>query len=424
MSQDFDELTRQLDALLTEEEPETPEDLDFLEYAPPGTRDEDLTIYPNKNGPRAVRNFANGYGAAPAAETPEETVTRMGADVRREVLTEQKRRKQEYRDYGEDRPKKPTRAQRKAAPSRKKRPGCCGCGCTTVLMLLAALVAAVFLLMNTLFAPPKTEAGLGSRKRDTATVLLCGTDKDGTRTDTMMLIYLSGSEREVSLLSLPRDTLTRTVAGNRAKLNSAYGRNGCGTEGMENLLLYVEDLIGYQPDGYILVDMTLVPKIVDEMGGLDLNVPQDIRVKDNGEETFVPAGEHHLNGEEVLATLRFRSGYYNADLGRVEVQRMVIKAAMDQWITPENIAKLPEMLEMVQNESITNMEANNFLWVGQTILLNLGNFKSETLPGYPDMIGGASYYILKPGAVAELVNESYNPYTTEITRDHLNIAED
>ena len=422
MSQDFDDLTRQLDALLAEDTKPAPAEEELLAYAPPGTRDEDLTVYSKNGGPRAVRNFANGYGAAWDTGSAEDTVTRLGDDVRREVLTDRKRRKQEYRDYGEETAKKPTRAQRKAGSPRKKR-GCCGCGCTTVLMLVAAMVAGVFLLMNTLFAPPQAEASLGDRKRDTATVLLCGTDKDGTRTDTMMLIYLSGSERKVSLLSLPRDTLTYSTAGDRAKLNSAYGRNGCGTEGMENLMLYVEDLIGYQPDGYILVDMTLVPKIVDEMGGLDLTLEQDISVKDNGEEVYVPAGEHHLSGEEVLATLRYRSGYYNADLGRVEMQRKVIKAAMEQWVTPENIAKLPEILGMIQKESITNLETNNFLWVGKTILLNLGSFESETLPGYPDMLGGVSYYILKPGAVAELINESYNPYAAEITRDRLNIAE-
>lgn len=56
-------------------------------------------------------------------------------------------------------------------------------------------------------------------------------------------------------MSLPRDTLTHTSSGSDAKLNSAYGRNDGGQEGMEALLDYVSDIIGYRPDGYMLITL-------------------------------------------------------------------------------------------------------------------------------------------------------------------------
>ena len=130
-----------------------------------------------------------------------------------------------------------------------------------------------------------------------------------------------------------------------------------------------------------------------------------------------------LNGEEVLATLRYRYGYYNADLGRVEVQRMVISECMKQWVTPEKLELLPDALNMIQEESLTNLSVNHFLWIGKTILLGMDNMTSDTLPGYADMRGGASYFVLYPDRVAELINESYNPYTTEIDVDDLTIVE-
>ena len=349
---------------------------DTKRFVPPVSDSEDTVTY---------RNFSNNYG------------------------------REEYRDYGGSRP---TTAQRKAAPRRKG-----GCGCVTVLLVLAALAAAALLFVGSFFAMPVSEDSIGQRKENTATILLCGTDKDGTRTDTMMLIYLDGSENRVGLLSLPRDTLTTTGKGKRAKLNSAYGRNGCGEEGMNWTMNYVQDIIGYRPDGYILVDMELVPQIVDLMGGVNVHLDHHIRVETDGVEVYVPEGDQHLNGEEVLATLRYRYGYANADLGRVQVQRMVIKECMKQWVTPEKLALLPQALELIEAESLTDLTAENFLWIGKTILAGMENMTSDTLPGYADMRGGASYFILYPEKVADLINECYNPYAVDIDADDLNITE-
>ena len=371
------QLLRRVDALLRD----TEDDFDLIDYTPAGTDDDTGTVY---------QNFSNNYGA-------------------------------EYRDYGE---KKPTTAARKARSIRRKnnRKGCCGCGCATAVLALAAMVTAVLLFVGSFFDMPMAEESLGRRKENTATILLCGTDKDGTRTDTMMLLFLDGKDNQIGLLSLPRDTLTYTSKGKRAKLNSAYGRNGCGEEGMEWTLNYVQDIIGYRPDGYILVDMELVPQIVDLMGGVNVHLDHHIRVETDGVEVYVPEGDQHLNGEEVLATLRYRYGYANADLGRVQVQRMVIKECMKQWVTPEKLALLPQALELIEAESLTDLTAENFLWIGKTILAGMENMTSDTLPGYADMRGGASYFILYPEKVADLINECYNPYAVDIDADDLNIT--
>jgi LCP family protein required for cell wall assembly len=372
------QLLRRVDALLRD----TEADFDLIDYTPAGTDDDTGTVY---------QNFSNNYGA-------------------------------EYRDYGE---KKPTTAARKARSIRRKnrRKGCCGCGCATAALALAAMVTAVLLFVGSFFDMPMAEESLGRRKENTATILLCGTDKDGTRTDTMMLLFLDGKDNQIGLLSLPRDTLTYTSKGKRAKLNSAYGRNGCGEEGMEWTLNYVQDIIGYRPDGYILVDMELVPQMVDLMGGVDVHLDHHIRVHTDGVEVYIPAGDQHLNGEEVLATLRYRAGYANADLGRVQVQRMVITECMKQWVSPGKLSLLPDALELIEAESLTDLDMGNFLWIGKTILLGLDDMTSDTLPGYADMRGGASYFILYPEKVAELINASYNPYEVDVDADDLNIAE-
>ena len=433
---ELDELLGQVDALLLGEDPaaETAE-FNLEDYAPREEYDE----------PVVIQNYSNRYGAA-QPEKPEPAqpvIPAYNADYRRPEIRQNKHQNldqtQVLRPTGgqnldetrvirvpDEMPRTvrnttprdlPQEAPPKKSKKRKKR-SCLGCGCMGLITIVGVMALCVALAFSWLFAPPESEHSIGSRKRDTATVLICGTDKDGTRTDTMMLLYLSGSEKQVGLLSLPRDTYTITSRGDGAKLNSAYGRNGTGEEGMEGLLDYVQEIIGYRPDGYVLVDMALVPQIVDLMGGLDVEVPMSFDLSG----IHLEAGFQHLEGREVLQLLRFRKGYNMQDLDRIKVQRAVISAAMEQWVSAEHLSDVGEALELVENNSLTNLNVRNFLWMGKTILLNMDDLQSDTLPGYATYIGDVSYYVLYRQDVADLINERYNPYREEILAENLKIA--
>ena len=468
--QDLDDLLRQVDSLL-EDDPQEEEwyddppvmsmaDSDIDEYTPEDARQtDDRMFYQNAaNGYGSqVRNFSNNYGA-PQPEPESEpaaprydyrqaeddyieqvynqpSIPAYNADFhkpKRERNTKSQAykaqnqrqkvqaRKQDVPQYEEvlyEEPVAPAPKRPAKKPSPKK--GCCGCGCGALLVVFALVIAMAIGIGMWAFDMPETADSIGQRKRDTAAVLICGTDKDGTRTDTMMLLYLSGSEKKVGLLSLPRDTYTIATAGYAAKLNSAYGRNNCGVEGMEALLDYIQDIIGYRPDGYVLVDMTTVPQIVDLMGGVEVDVPQTI----TQDEYTIEEGLQQLSGEEVLALLRHRKSYATADLGRIEVQRLVVEACMKQWVSVSKLGNVKQALEMVEETSITNMGTRNYLWIGKTLLTSLsGGITTETLPGYADYIGDASYYILNAEEVAEMINQSFNPYDVTIDVDDLNIA--
>ena len=433
---ELDELLGQVDALLLGQEPVAePDDFNLEDYAPRDHYEE----------PVVIQNYSNRYGAA-QQEPPEPAqpvIPAYNADYRRPEIRQNNRQTldetrvirptdrpnlEETRviRVPEEMPRKvrnttpvdlPREEPPKKTKKRKKR-SCLGCGCMGLLTIVGVFALCVVLVCSWLFTPPKSDQPIGARKKDTATVLICGTDKDGTRTDTMMLLYLSGSENQVGLLSLPRDTYTITSAGNGAKLNSAYGRNGTGEEGMEGLLDYVQEIIGYRPDGYVLVDMALVPQIVDLMGGLDVEVPMSFDLSG----VHLEAGYQHLEGKEVLQLLRFRKGYNMQDLDRIKVQRAVISAAMDQWVSVEHLKDVGDALELVENHSLTNLNARNFLWMGKTILLNMGDLDSDTLPGYATYIGDVSYYVLNRQDVADLINDRYNPYREEILAENLKIA--
>lgn len=433
---DLDDLLRQVDDLLEPQQPGAPcdgsydndydDDYDGA-YDPDayGCSDDTMVFqnYSNHYG-ADLNNYANGYGgrqvsqpqqgrqSIPAYNADFKNAPRESAPQTRRPTMGQKAAKQRPQPVYDD-PIPPVYGK----PKKQRRRGC-GCGCSTVLVSLLVLVVVIFGAISLLFRPPKSPDSIGSRKRDTAAVLLCGVDKDGTRTDTMMLMYMSGSEHKVGLLSIPRDTYVLTSGGYDSKLNAIYGLNNCGTEGMEGLFDHIENLIGYRPDGYMLVDFDLVPQITDLMGGVTVNVPNEI----DEEGIYIPAGEQTLTGEQVLMLLRHRSSYSMADLTRIEVQRSVIKACMEQWLTPSHLSKAFSALDLVENNSISSLSVPNYLWMAKTILLNMGSFSTDTLPGYADMMDGVSYYFLYPEDVAQLINDSYNPYKVEITSEDLDIA--
>ncbi len=311
---------------------------------------------------------------------------------------------------------------------KRKRKGC-GCGCATMLLTLAILIGGAWLALSFFIRPPKSDDAIGQRKSGAVTILLCGTDLEGSRTDTMMLLYINAKEDAVNLVSLPRDTLTHTTAGNNAKLNSAFGRNNGKEdpkEGMENLMLYVEDIIGYKPDAYMLISLEGFVDIVDAMGGVEFNVPQDMYYSDpsQGLHIDLEEGLQTLSGYDAMGLVRFRKGYADQDLGRVSVQREFLSACMDQWISVSNLSKLPEVLSTLKMTTTTDLDTGNMIWLAiNAWRAGFDNIQNATLPGYATSIGGGSYYVLYPSEVAELINDTCNPYKTTITTSDLNIID-
>lgn len=297
--------------------------------------------------------------------------------------------------------------------------------------ILRVLLVLILLLCGTLFAvlkfnlfQPTADTGtLGARKTGASTILIAGTDDGGSRTDTMMLVYVNAVSGELNLISLPRDTLVN-AGYNVPKLNACYGVNGGGAEGMEALMDKVQAIIGFRPDGYVLTNLDTFIELVDLMGGVTFDVPQDMYYNDPSQDLYIDlqAGEQTLNGEQAMGLVRYRSGYATADVQRMSVQRDFISAAIDQWASFGNIAKLPQALALVQSSLTTDLSTGNVVWLAGALLrAGTGNLTAETMAGSPTYWNGGSYYALDPAGVAEMVNAYCNPYEQEVTAADLQI---
>ncbi len=290
------------------------------------------------------------------------------------------------------------------------------------LMALVALALIICVIAGFwctwLVSPADGDSAIGQRKQDTVSILICGTDREGDRTDTIMLCQISREDGRIGLLSIPRDLRTTNRRGKVVRLNAIYGNRG--DEGMEELMDNVAGFLGYRPDGYVVFSWHMIEELVDNMGGVTVNLDQEIRVDD----VYIPEGEQRLTGEMALAALRYRAGYVNADIGRVAVQRIVVKACIEQWISLRKAPKLLDQAGYVLENAITDLSMSNVVWLGVTFLrcgsdIEMTEDVINTRPVYVDGQYKGEQAVV--GDLLDMLNRHYNPFRGEITEEHLNI---
>ena len=186
-------------------------------------------------------------------------------------------------------------------------------------------------------------------------VLVIGVDKSGILADVMMIFSFSNSGEPINLMSVQRDTVVR-VNGSAQKINSVL------RYGDEDLISAVKEVTGIPIHDYVRVNFKAVETIVDELGGVEFDVPQNMNYDDPEQDLHIhlQAGPQLLNGEKALQLLRFR-GYPMADIQRTKVQRDFIWEMFRQKVTLGNIDKIDEVYDAVQEHLRSNITYDDLL---------------------------------------------------------------
>ena len=219
-------------------------------------------------------------------------------------------------------------------------------------------------------------------------VLILGYQSDEETTDTVILAHLDVARRTATLVSIPRDTWVPIPKQGSMKINAAYAFGGAHATARAAATLLggipIDAIVALQPEG--------AAKIVDAMGGLDVNVDEDMDYDDNSGELHIHLrkGEQHLTGDQVTGYVRFRHDAAS-DFGRVKRQQQVLKLMIDQLSEPQNWAKLPNILQLASkqiNTTLTNAQLASLL----TIYRNVpdDDVRSFTLPSKAGWVGDAS----------------------------------
>ena len=260
-------------------------------------------------------------------------------------------------------------------------------------------------------------------------VAVFGVDKDGTRTDVAFVVHYDSEQESISLISVPRDTRVNVCDEVEDLLGGSYGVTkfnavhayGGKEHGPQAAMLQLEDLLGISIDHYVKVDFDALVEIVDAVGGVEVDVPQDMywNMADTGDITInLKKGLQTLDGEKALQLVRFRR-YADGDVGRIQVQQLFLKALAEKVLSTESIVtNLGDYIKVMYKHVDTDVSmADAMKYANYITKIDMEKISMETLPGAGQYVGGVSYFIHDPDATREMVDRVFYSVAPEVNED-------
>lgn len=252
--------------------------------------------------------------------------------------------------------------------------------------------------------------------------LLAGVDatdvkkSKGSRTDTMMLIKVNFDNGQTNLLSIPRDTRV-LINGKEDKINHAHSNGGIKLT-METL----REFLNIDVDYYVKVDYQIVQDLVDAIGGVEIDVPRNMKYKEMSPTApplniDIKKGLQVLDGKNAHDFVRWRNnnemtrGYTMGDIGRIEAQQYFMKELIKQTLKPKNIFKLPKLAETYFKNVETNIPKNVIIKSAMSAnKVDVENMKTNTIPGEFLKIKGTDYWKYHREETEKIVKEMFSAY--------------
>ena len=262
-----------------------------------------------------------------------------------------------------------------------------------------------------------------TRKKGCYTFLVAARDVASGCTDVIIVGRFDTENHTINMVSIPRDTMTNR---GDTKINTAYAGNlASGGNGIDGLKREIQKLLGFEIDSYAIVDVEAVEKLIDAIGGVYFDVPMDMHYSDVSQdlEIHINKGYQKLSGSDAVKVLRFRKGYANGDLGRIDVQHDFIKAMAEQVLDIGNIPNLGAAIDIYQEHVQSNLTAGMILFYAKNFLeMDPENIQFVSMPQHMGgLVNGHSYIFIAPARWVNVINEYLNPYKENIAQWHLDI---
>ena len=169
----------------------------------------------------------------------------------------------------------------------------------------------------------------------------------------------------------------------------------------QNLCIKIHYTAVLNLDGFV--------KIVDAIGGVDIDIPADMDYDDpeQGLSIHLKAGPHHLNGEQAEGFVRFRSGYEQVDIGRVDAQKLFMSAFLQKvksTVSITNVTLLTKLVNEAAENLTTDLPVADMIYFARNALgLDLSAVRMMTIPC--DYAGGL---VINRAATLAAVNSYFS----------------
>lgn len=254
-------------------------------------------------------------------------------------------------------------------------------------------VAGFFLLRPEKPESPAQVAQLHGKRN----IMVLGVDRrsgDTGRSDTLFVTMLDTSRNQAALLSVPRDTLVSIPGHGWDKVNHAYAYGG---HDLSRKTL--ENFLGIQINNYVLVDFQGFIKLVDAIGGVDIDVEKPMQYADpydgeNGLVINLQPGRQHMDGTTAIQYVRYRDE--EGDIGRVDRQQKFMKAVFAKLRSTSLLTRAPEIARTLYQSIETDLSVTDLASLLVTFAKNVsGTSQLETamVQGSPTYLDDISYWI-------------------------------
>ncbi|MBO5274557.1 MAG: LCP family protein [Clostridia bacterium] len=264
------------------------------------------------------------------------------------------------------------------------------------------------------------------RVEDKYNILVMGRDKVALNTDVIMVVSYDVKNGNLSILQIPRDTY---IGGSRVNALLAQYYNDARAKGaddplytdMQSVASSIQTNMNIVIDRFVLVNIDSFRSIVDLIGGVEIDVPIDMEYHDPDQNLHIDlkAGKQTLNGEKAEQFMRYRAGYLEGDIGRVNAQKLFISAFISQLKKSVSPSMITGLVNELINNVTTSLSVSDCVYFGTNALnLDLSKISMMTLPGVEaraNVDSGAWYYIMKRYDTLAIINRYLNVFTDEIT---------
>ncbi len=283
------------------------------------------------------------------------------------------------------------------------------------VFVIVFIFSAVFVLAATAFKSQreKMEALNGSGggdvnstvSDDRINIAVFGTDEGAIHSDVIFVVSFDTNTGETYFVSVPRDTqvfmsdsimLDMKNNGRGDFIPTKYGTTGeckitelyayAGEEkNNEYQVETLENLLNVDIDHYIAIDLTAFKEIVNAVGGIDMYVPMDMEYSDPVQGLYIDLqeGQQHLDGDQAEQLVRFRKGYAQQDLDRINTQHEFMLALIGKIFDSENvISDLTSLVNAVYKYVKTDISLLDCLsYVKYASMVDITKISMETIPG-------------------------------------------
>ncbi len=263
-----------------------------------------------------------------------------------------------------------------------------------ILVVLASTSAGVAWRLRRLISPEAKDIKQTvqfDEKTGSVNILAVGMDdvEGAHRSDTIAFITVDIDQKWIKIISLPRDTRTSIRGHGTQKINHAFAYGG-----MDLLKETVVNLLGMPIHYSVAVNYQSFPKIVDILGGIDIDVQKNLRYTDKAGHLSIniKKGWRHLDGKTALGYVRFRHDALG-DIGRIRRQQRFLKALLKKMYDPVTMSNLSEITSELLSVLKTDIPPSQALLLASYLKdIPPSRVSFLTMPGKAALINGISYW--------------------------------